>query len=77
MTANLLVEKDLEQLRQSLETGKEIYLTRVLWGLTIKASTCKASPAWGCDMLIRLEQSRGHVYSTQYFRSVEEMIRYI
>ena len=41
------------------------------------ASTCRGSPAWGCDMLIRLVQSQGPVYSTQYFQSVEEMMRYI
>ena len=77
MTANLFTEKDLDQLRQALAAGWEISLTRSLRGLTMTASTCRGSPAWGCDMLIRLEQSRGHVYSTQYFRSAEEMIRYI
>lgn len=77
MTADLLTSKDLDQLRQALAAGREISLTRSLRGLTMTASTCKGSPAWGCDMLIRLEQSRGPVYSTQYFRSVEEMMRYI
>ena len=41
------------------------------------ASTSKAAPAWSCDMLIRLEQNNGRVYSSQYFVSVEEMMRYI
>lgn len=77
MTANLFTENDLDQLRQALAAGREIFLARSLRGLTVTASTCKGSPAWGCDMLIRLEQSRGPVYSTQYFRSVEEMMRYI
>ena len=77
MTANLFTEKDLEKLRQALAAGQEISLTRTLRSLTMRASTCRASPAWGCDMLIRLEQSCGHVYSTQYFQSVEEVIRYI
>ena len=77
MTANLFTEKDLEQLRQALAVGQEISLTRTLRSLTMRSSTCRASPVWGCDMLIRLEQARGPVYSTQYFRSVEEMIRYI
>lgn len=73
----LLSGNDLEQLRQAAASGQEISITRTLRGLTMTASICKASPAWGCDMLIRLEQSRGPVYSTQYFQSVEEMIRYI
>ncbi len=77
MTANLFTESDLDQLRQALAAGREISLTRSLRGLTVTASTSKGSPAWGCDMLIRLEQSRGPVYSTQHFRSVEEMMRYI
>lgn len=77
MTADLVTSKDLDQLRQALAAGREISVTRSLRGLTMTASTCRGSPVWGCDMLIRLEQTRGHVYSTQYFRSVEEMIRYI
>ena len=52
MTADLLTSKDLDQLRQALAAGREISLTRSLRGLTVTASTCKGSPAWGCDMLI-------------------------
>lgn len=73
----LLSGNDLEQLRQAAASGQEISITRTLRGLTMTASICKASPAWGCDMLIRLEQSNGSVYSTQYFVSIEEMMRYI
>lgn len=67
MTADLLTSKDLDQLRQALAAGREIFLARSLRGLTVTASTCKGSPAWGCDMLIRLEQSRGPVYSINIF----------
>lgn len=77
MTAILFTEHDLDQLRQALAAGREISLTRSLGELTMRVSTSRGTPAWGCDMLIRLEQSRGHVYSTQYFQSAEEMIRYI
>lgn len=77
MTADLFTSKDLDQLRQALAAGREISLARSLRGLTVTASTCRGSPVLGCDMLIRLERSRGPVYSTQYFRSVEEMMRYI
>ena len=73
----LLSKNDLDQLWQALAAGREISVTRSLGELTMTASTCRGSPVWGCDMLIRLEQSRGPVYSTQYFRSVEEMMRYI
>lgn len=77
MTADLFTSKDLDQLWQALAAGREISVTRSLGELTMTASTCRGSPVWGCDMLIRLEQTRGHVYSTQYFQSVEEMMRYI
>lgn len=73
----LLTNNDLTYLQSALAAGREISLTRSLRDLTMTASTCRGAPAWGCDMLIRLEQSRGPVYSTQYFRSVEEMMRYI
>lgn len=77
MRKELLSENDLDQLRQALAAGREISVTRSLGKLTVTASTSRATPAWGCDMLIRLERSRGPVYSTQYFQSVEEMMRYI
>lgn len=77
MRKELLSEHDLDQLRQALVAGREISLTRSLGELTMTVSTSRGTPAWGCGMLIRLEQRRGHVYSTQYFQSVEEMMRYI
>lgn len=60
-----------------MASGQEISLTRTLGNLTITARTARAAPVWDVPMLIRLEQVRGHVYSTQYFESVEEMRRYI
>lgn len=73
----LLSENDLKQLRQATVSGREISVTRTLRDHTMTASTSKAAPAWSCDMLIRLEQNNGRVYSSQYFVSVEEMMRYI
>lgn len=74
---NLLSPNDLEQLRRAMASGQEISLTRTLGALTITASTTRAVPVWECDMLVRLERSCGCVYSSQYFRSVEEMMQYI
>lgn len=73
----LLSENDLKQLRQATVSGREISVTRALRDQAMTASTSKAAPAWSCDMLIRLEQNNGRVYSSQYFVSVEEMMRYI
>lgn len=77
MTANLLTEKDFEQLSRAMASGQEISLTRTLGALIVTASTARALPVWECDMLVRLERSCGCVYSSQYFCSVEEMARYI
>lgn len=74
---NLLSHNDLEQLRRAMASGQEISLARTLGALTVTVSTTRALPVWECDMLVRLERSCGCVYSSQYFRSVEEMARYI
>ena len=60
-----------------MASGQEISLTRTLGTLAVTASTTRALPVWECDMLVRLERTQGHVYSSQYFRSVEEMMQYI
>lgn len=77
MMVNLLSPNDLEQISRAMASGQEISLTRTLGNLTITASTARAVPVWECDMLVRLERSYGCMYSSQYFRSVEEMMRYI
>ena len=74
---NLLSPNDLEQLRRAMASGQEISLSRTLGSLTVTASTTRAVPVWECDMLVRLERSCGCVYSSQYFRSVEEAMQYI
>ena len=73
---NLLSPNDLEQLRRAMASGQEIFLTRTLGALTVTVSTTRALPVWKCDMLVRLERTHGHVYSSQYFCSVEEMMQY-
>ena len=74
---NLLSPNDLEQLRRAMVSGQEISLSRTLGNFTVTASTTRAVPVWECDMLVRLERTQGHVYSSQYFHSVKEMMRYI
>ena len=74
---NLLSPNDLDQLSRAMASGREISLTRTLGALTVTASTTRAAPVWECDMLVRLERSCGNVYSSQYFRSIEEMKSYL
>ena len=74
---NLLSPNDLTRLRQALEDRREISLTRTLGDVSVRAGTSPAPAVWGCDMLVRLERREGGLYSSQYFRSVEEMMPYI
>lgn len=60
-----------------MASGREISLTRTLGNFWVTASTTRALPVWECDMMVRLECTHGHVYSSQYFRSVEEMKNYL
>lgn len=74
---SLLSGNDLVQLRQAMASGQEISLIRTLGDVSVRAGTSPAPAVWGCDMLVRLERREGGLYSSQYFRSVEEMMRYI
>ena len=74
---NLLSPNDLNHLRQAMASGQEILLTRTLGDVWVRAGTSPAPAVWGCDTLVRLGRREGGLYSSQYFRSVEEMMRYI
>ena len=74
---SLLSSNDLNHLRQAMASGQEISLTRALGDVSVRAGTSPAPAVWGCDMLVRLERRERGLYSSQYFRSVEEMMRYI
>lgn len=74
---NLLSPNDLNHLRQAMASGQEISLIRTLGDVSVRAGTSPAPAVWGCDMLVRLERREGGLYSSQYFRSVEEMMPYI
>lgn len=74
---NLLSPNDLAQLRRAMQYAQEVQLTRTLGGFMQTVSVVQASPVWGCDMLVRLEKHCGHIYTTQYFKSVEQMERYL
>lgn len=74
---NLLTKNDLAYLQSALEAGRFVLMERELPELRLTVSTAAAPPVWGVPMLIRLERVRRHVYSTQYFRSVEEMLQYL
>ena len=74
---NLFTKNDLAYLQSALEAGRFVLMERELPELRFTVSTAAAPPVWGVPMLIRLERVRGHVYSTQYFRSVEEMLQYL
>lgn len=74
---NLLSPNDLNQLRRAMKNTQEVQLTRTLGGFLQTVTTVPASAVWGCDMLVRMEKQYGHIYTTQYFRSVEQMEEYL
>lgn len=74
---NLLSPNDLDQLRRAMRNTQEVQLTRTLGGFFQTVTTVPASAVWGCDMLVRMETQYGHIYTTQYFRSVEQMEEYL
>lgn len=73
MPVNLLSPNDLAQLRKAMEDCREIQLERSLGSFSQQISTVPAAPVWGCAMLVRMEKQYGHIYTTQYFKSVEQM----
>ena len=77
MTANLFTKNDLAQLRTALASGQEIRLVRTLGPVTVIASTCPATPVWGCDMLVRLQWFYPWGSRRQYYRSVDEMMPFL
>lgn len=77
MTVNLFTTNDLAQLRTALASGQEIRLVRTLGPVTMIASTCPATPVWGCDMLVRLQWFYPWGSRRQYYRSVDEMMPFL
>ena len=77
MKANLFTENDLAQLRAALASGQEIRLVRTLGPVTMIASTCPATPEWGCDMLVCLQWFYPWGSRRKYRRSVDEMIPFL
>ena len=70
---NLLSKNDLRALRNALGGGQELVLERSMGGYKVRASTGPASPVWGVDMLVRLEEWNRGTYSTQYLTGVDQM----
>lgn len=69
----MITDKDLDYIARAMQARQEVVLTRTLGNLSVTISTREATPVWGCDMLVRLEWSRGCVYSGQYFESAEDV----
>lgn len=70
----LLSEKDLAAVAAALEGGTELVLERSLGDLRIAVSTSRAPPVWQpAAMLARVECWAGHIYSTQWCASPEEV----
>lgn len=73
---NLLSENDLASIQTALDSALEIAMERTLDKLHIRVTVSQAPPVWHpFIMLARLEIWHGHIYTTQYFTSAEELGR--
>lgn len=73
---NLLSENDLASIQTALDAALEITMERTLDKLHIRVTTSRAPPVWHpFHTLARLEVWHGHIYTTQYFTSAEELRR--
>ena len=70
----LLSNIDLNTIQVALDTGMETVMTRTLGDFRITVSTSRAPPVWHPFlMLARLEIWDGHIYSTKWCVSAEEV----
>lgn len=73
----VMTEKDFSQVETAMKAGAEIKIEREMQGVYVAVSTAHATPVWECSMLVRVQTQDRNVYSTQFFKSVEEMRRYL
>lgn len=73
----VMTDKDFSQLVSAMKSCKEIKIEREMQGVYVAVSTAHATPVWECSMLVRVQTQDRNVYSTQFFKSVEEMRRYL
>ena len=72
--ALLLSDNDLAAIQTALDGGLEIEMTRTLGALRITVTTSRATAVWDpWRWLARVEIWDGHVYSTQWCTSAEEV----
>lgn len=70
----LLSDNDLATIQTALDAKLETGMTRSLGDLRITVSTSRAPPVWHPFlMLARLEIWDGHIYSTKWCVSAEEV----
>ena len=70
----VLSNNDLNTIQAALDTGMETVMTRTLGDFRITVSTSRAPPVWHPFlMLARLEIWDGHIYSTKWCVSAEEV----
>lgn len=73
----LLSDNDLATIQTSIDGHFTIEMIRIYKDLTVRVTTARASPAWRPWLWIaRLEIWHGHIYSTRWCVSSEEVRRY-
>lgn len=71
----LLSDNDLAAIQTALDGGRIIEITRTMGALRITVTTARATGVWSpYRMLARVEIWSGHIYSTQWCVSSEEVM---
>ena len=71
----LLSDNDLAAIQTALDVGLAIEMTRTLGVLRITVTTARATGVWSpYRMLARVEIWSGHIYSTQWCVSSQEVM---
>ena len=70
----LLSDNDLRCVKAALDGRRELELVRTMGPLRVRVSTSPAPAVWApYTMLARVETWDGHIYTTQWCTSAEEV----
>ena len=74
---SLLSDNDLSAIQTAIDARLHITLERSYAGRRLRATTSRAPKAWWPHLwLVRIERWDGHIYSSQYLTSAEEIVTY-
>lgn len=70
---NLISANDRKAIRAAYECYELFHMERSLGDYTVVVDVVPGDSVWDVPMLIRVQQYWPNIYSTQYFKNMEEM----